>query len=151
MNLDDEKRRAQIAGVATLLVHAVVLLIPITVEIASNHNTQPVESEGYFTGLVDLSGSPNGQPGIGIAGSGHEGGGSTVTIEDNKKENLQKKDSAAKPGKAETNVPPKTNMTESLGSIKKEVKNSIPSTVASFKGGYFHRLSNVLVDELSKL
>jgi TonB family protein len=131
MNLDDEKRRSQIAGAITLLVHAVVLLIPITANIVSNQATQSVEAQGYFTGLVDLSGSPNGQPGFGIPGSGHEGGGSTVTIPESKKAITPQKNSQIKPAKIEPKGEPQHQAAETYGPRSKDPKEAVSAPTGS--------------------
>lgn len=133
MNLDDDKRRAQIAAAVTLLVHAVVLLIPITVKIASDNKAQPVEVKGYYTGLVDLSGSPDGQPGFGIPGSGHEGGGSTITVAENIKETPSKQNANSNTAKAEANQQIKIRTGETFGPSNKQPKEVTPKTAVNSK------------------
>lgn len=80
MKQTNDSRRTGIALAFTLLAHVAILLIPFTMNLASKAASEP-EIKGYISGLIDLSGSPTGEPGIGTSGSGHEGGSSTpITV-----------------------------------------------------------------------
>lgn len=104
MNQPDDLRRTGTAWIITLAIHIIVLLIPVTMKMASEASTGP-EIKGYISGLVDLSGSPDGAPGIGAPGSGHEGGSSTAITVDKPKPKPETTKLSAKP---ETKKPDET-------------------------------------------